>query len=157
MQKIIPNLWFDNQAEQAVEFYISVFRDSKVLRKLYYTEEGPGPAGTVVTIDFQIEGQEFTAINGGPHFQFSPAISFLVQVETQDELDAYWDQLLQGGQPEQCGWLRDQFGVSWQIVPLVLAEMLADEDAEKVRRVTRAMLGMVKLDIAGLQQAYDHA
>lgn len=155
MQKITPSLWFDGNAEEAVDFYTSIFRDSKVLAVARYGPEGPGPEGTVMTITFQLFGQGFMAINGGPEFSFTPAISFMVNCESQAEVDAYWDRLLEGGTPEQCGWLRDKYGLSWQIVPTVLDELMSDRDAEKVRRVTQAMLGMVKLDIAGLRRAYE--
>jgi predicted 3-demethylubiquinone-9 3-methyltransferase (glyoxalase superfamily) len=155
MQKITPFLWFDDQAEEAVGFYVSIFKNSRISSITRYGEEGPGPQGTVMTAAFEIDGQEFMALNGGPVFTFTPAISFFVSCETQEEVDHYWEKLLDGGQPEQCGWLRDRFGVSWQIVPAVLGEMMQDKDPEKVRRVTAAMLRMVKLDIAALRQAYE--
>jgi predicted 3-demethylubiquinone-9 3-methyltransferase (glyoxalase superfamily) len=157
MQKITPCLWFDNQAEEAVAFYTSIFANSRVTGVSRYGEEGPGPAGSVMTATFQLAGQEFMALNGGPYFSFTPAISMFVSCETQAEVDLYWEKLLDGGQPEQCGWLRDRFGVSWQIVPAVLGEMMQDPEPEKVRRVTQAMLGMIKLDIAGLRLAYEQA
>jgi predicted 3-demethylubiquinone-9 3-methyltransferase (glyoxalase superfamily) len=155
MHKITPSLWFDGNAEEAVNFYTSTFKNSKVLSVARYGPEEPGPEGTVMTLTFQLFGQDFMAINGGPEFSFTPAISFMVNCESQEEVDAYWDRLLEGGVPEQCGWLRDRYGVSWQIVPTVLGELMADPDAEKVGRVTQAMLQMVKLDIAGLRRAYE--
>lgn len=154
MQKIMPCLWFDHQAEEAANFYGSVFEDSKVLEVARYGEGGPMPAGTVLTVTFTLQGQEFMALNGGPHFQFSPAISLYVNCESQEEVDRLWGKLLDGGVEEQCGWLKDRYGVSWQIVPTVLGKMMNDPDPEKVKRVTAAMLKMVKLDIAGLKRAY---
>ena len=154
MQKIMPCLWFDHQAEEAANFYGSIFEDSKILEVARYGEGGPMPAGTVLTVTFTLQGQEFMALNGGPHFQFSPAISFYVNCESQEEVDRLWEKLLDGGEEEQCGWLKDRYGVSWQIVPTVLGEMMNDPDPEKVKRVTSAMLKMVKLDIAGLERAY---
>ena len=153
MQKITPFLWFDNQAEEAINFYTSIFKNSRVLSVSRYGEAGPGPQGTVMSGTFQLEGQEFMALNGGPQFTFTPAISFFVNCETQAEVDDLWEKLSEGGETEQCGWLRDKFGLSWQIVPTVLGELLNDPDAEKSRRVMEAMLQMVKLDIAGLEQA----
>jgi predicted 3-demethylubiquinone-9 3-methyltransferase (glyoxalase superfamily) len=155
MQKITPFLWFDNQAEEAAEFYTSIFKNSKISSISRFGEEGPGVTGSAMTVSFQIEGQEFTALNGGPHFEFTPAISFFVNCESQAEVDGLWDKLSEGGEPEQCGWLKDRYGVSWQIVPGILLEMLQDEDAEKSRRVTIAMLQMVKIDIEKLKLAYD--
>jgi predicted 3-demethylubiquinone-9 3-methyltransferase (glyoxalase superfamily) len=154
MQKIIPSLWFDDNAEEAVNFYVSVFKNSKIDKVSRYTEAGPRKPGSVVTLEFQLEGQKFIAINGGPHFSFTPAISFLVDCKTQDEVDKLWNTLLEGGEAEQCGWLRDKFGLSWQIVPSALGEMISDKDPEKVKRVTEAMLQMVKLDIDKLKEAY---
>lgn len=154
MQKIMPCLWFDHQAEEAANFYGSIFEDSRILEVARYGEGGPMPAGTVLTVTFTLQGQEFMALNGGPHFQFSPAISFYVNCESQEEVDRLWERLLDGGEEEQCGWLKDRYGVSWQIVPTVLGEMMNDPDPEKVQRVTAAMLKMVKLDIAGLERAY---
>jgi predicted 3-demethylubiquinone-9 3-methyltransferase (glyoxalase superfamily) len=148
-------MWFDNQAEEAVQFYTSIFKNSRINGMARYGEGGPGPAGTVMTATFELAGQEFVALNGGPVFTFSPAISFFVSCATQEEVDEYWEKLSEGGQTEQCGWLKDKFGVSWQIVPAVLGEMMQDRDPEKVRRVTQAMLQMVKLDIAGLRRAYE--
>ena len=155
MQKIAPCLWFDGKAEEAVHFYTSIFRNSKVGDVTRYTEAGPGEKGSVLAVTFEIEGREFMGLNGGPNFKFSPAISFSVKCETQEEVDYYWGKLLAGGQPQQCGWLTDKFGVSWQIVPTVLVEMLKDKDAGKANRVMQVMLKMVKLDIRALRQAYE--
>lgn len=155
MQKITPSLWFDSNAEEAVAFYTSIFKNAQIDAVSYYGEEGPGPAGSVMTIGFTLDGQQFEAINGGPYFSFTPAISFTVNCQDQAEVDALWDALSAGGSTEQCGWLKDKFGLSWQIVPTVLGEMMQDKDPEKVRRVTKAMLQMVKLDIALLKQAYE--
>jgi len=155
MQKITPCLWFDNNAEEAVQFYTSKFKDSKIQNVSHYTEEGPMPAGTVLTISFLLHGQEFLALNGGPVFKFSQAISFVVNCDTQEEIDHLWDHLSAGGETQQCGWLIDKFGVTWQIVPRVLDEYMLDKNPDKVRSVTKAMLQMVKLDIAELKKAYD--
>lgn len=154
MQKISPFLWFDSPAEEAVNFYISVFRNSKVLSTTRYTEAGPGPAGSVLTIGFRIEGQDFVALNGGPAFTFSQAISFVVNCKTQQEIDRYWVKLSEGGEQQACGWLKDKYGVSWQIVPDVLSGMLNDPDPEKAGRVMKAMLRMGRLEIAPLKKAY---
>jgi predicted 3-demethylubiquinone-9 3-methyltransferase (glyoxalase superfamily) len=155
MQKITPFLWFDNNAEEAMKFYTSVFKNSKIGRVTLYPEGSPGPAGTVMVGTFQIEGQEFIALNGGPAFKFTEAISFVVNCETQDEVDEYWKKLTAGGGKEvECGWLKDRFGLSWQIVPTILAKLMADKDPEKGKRVMQAMLKMKKIDIAGLQRAY---
>ena len=155
MQKIVPFLWFDDRAEEAVNFYTSIIKNSKIGRVARYGEEGPGTKGTVMTVTFQLDGQEFMALNGGPHFTFSAAISFFVNCETQAEVDELWEKLSEGGKKGQCGWLQDKFGVTWQIVPTVLGELLQDKDAQKSRRVTEAMLQMGKIDIAILMQAYD--
>jgi predicted 3-demethylubiquinone-9 3-methyltransferase (glyoxalase superfamily) len=155
MQKITPFLWFDNQAEEAMNFYTSIFKNSKIGNVTRYGEGGPGPAGTVMTATFQLDGQEFIALNGGPHFTFSPAISFFVNCETQEEVDELWEKLSEGGETEQCGWLKDKYGVSWQIAPTILGEMLQDKDPEKSKRVTEAMLKMDKLDIKILRQAHE--
>ncbi|KXU89145.1 hypothetical protein CI15_08850 [Paraburkholderia monticola] len=154
MQKIAPCLWFDGNAEEAADFYMSVFPASRIATTLHYTDAGPGPAGKVVAITFELEGQEFMALNGGPQYTFTPAISLLVHCESQQEVDHYWSKLLDGGEPVACGWLRDRFGVSWQIAPNVLLEMLRDPDREKASRVMAQMMKMVKLDIAPLEQAY---
>ncbi len=154
MQKITPFLWFDNQAEEAMNFYVSVFKNSKVLSVNCYGEGAPAPKGTVMTANFQLDGQEFTALNGGPMFKFSPAISFVVHCETQAEVDEYWEKLSAGGKENQCAWLEDKFGVSWQIVPNVLIELLSDPDPAKAGRVMQAMMQMTKIDISGLKRAY---
>ena len=155
MQKIAPCLWFDGKAEEAMKFYTSIFEDSKVGKIMRYGDAGPGEKGSVLTATFELQGQEFIALNGGPMYQFTPAISFLVKCETQDEVDDYWTKLLEGGQPQQCGWLTDKFGVSWQIVPTIHGELMQDQDAKKANRVMQAMLKMVKLDIRLLKQAYE--
>jgi len=154
MQKITPFLWFNNQAEEATKFYISVFRNSKMVSITRYGDVGPGPKGTVMTTKFQIGGQEFAALNGGPQFTFSQAISFVVNCRTQEEVDEFWEKLSDGGEKQQCGWLKDKYGVSWQIVPVVMIEMLNDPDPEKSQRVMKAMLLMDKIDIKILKQAY---
>jgi predicted 3-demethylubiquinone-9 3-methyltransferase (glyoxalase superfamily) len=155
MQKITPFLWFDDQAEEAMNFYVSIFKNSKVLSVARYGDAGPGPKGTIMTARFQLEGQEFIALNGGPQFKFTEAISFLVNCETQEEVDYFWEKLSKGGERSRCGWLKDKFGLSWQIVPTVLSEMLQDENAEKSQSVMKAMLQMDKIDIQGLKRAYD--
>ena len=155
IQKITPFLWFDHQAEEAAAFYSSIFPNSKIVKVVRYGEAGPGPAGSAMTVEFQLEGQTFVALNGGPHFKFTEAISFVVNCQTQEEVDAYWEKLSAGGAEVQCGWLKDKFGLSWQIVPTVLPELLSDPDPEKAERVMKAMLTMKKLDIRALRQAYD--
>ena len=155
MQKITPFLWFDNQAEEAMNFYVSIFKNSKVLSVNRYGEGAPAPKGTVMTANFQLEGQAFTALNGGPMFKFTPAISFVVHCETQAEVDEYWAKLSAGGKENQCAWLEDKFGVSWQIVPNVLIELLSDTDPAKAGRVMQAMMQMTKIDIAMLKYAYE--
>ena len=155
IQKITPFLWFDHQAEEAASFYVSIFPNSKVLAVARYGDAGPGPKGSVMTATFQLEGQQFTALNGGPHFKFTEAISFVVNCATQDEVDAYWEKLSARGAEVQCGWLKDKFGLSWQIVPTVLPELLSNPDPEKSQRVMKAMLTMKKLDIRALKQAYE--
>jgi len=154
MQKITPFLWFDNQAEEAAKFYTSIFKNSKIVSVSRYGEAGPGPKGTVMIATFQLEGQEFVALNGGPHFKFTEAISFVINCKTQEEVDHSWKKLSEGGEQSRCGWLKDKYGVSWQVVPTVLGELLRDKDAEKSKRVMQAMLKMDKLDIKKLQQAY---
>jgi predicted 3-demethylubiquinone-9 3-methyltransferase (glyoxalase superfamily) len=154
MAKITPFLWFDNQAEEAVQFYTSIFQDSKVTVVTRYGEAGPGPKGSVMTIAFELAQQHFVALNGGPHFKFNEAISFFVNCTSQAEVDYFWEKLSEGGQEIQCGWLKDKYGLCWQIVPAVLMEMLQDKDAERSERVNKAMLQMKKLDIAGLEAAY---
>ena len=155
MQKITPFLWFDGQAEEAMNFYIAVFRNSKIVSKTRYGEEGPGPKGTVMAGTFELEGQQFIALNGGPQFTFSPAISFFVNCETQEEIDELWEKLSKGGEKQRCGWLKDKYGVSWQVVPAALGKMLNDADTVRSQRVMKAMLQMDKLDIEGLKQAYE--
>jgi predicted 3-demethylubiquinone-9 3-methyltransferase (glyoxalase superfamily) len=157
MRKITPFLWFDGKAEEAMDFYVSIFKNSKVGRITRYGEAGPGPKGTVMSATFQLEGQEFFALNGGPQFTFTPAISFFVNCETQQEVDELWEKLSEGGEINRCGWLRDKYGLSWQIVPSILGKLMGDQDPEKSKRVMQAMLKMDKLDIAGLQGAYDAA
>ena len=154
MQKISSCLWFDDNAEEAVNFYTSIFKNSKIGSVARYGEEGPGPKGRIMTMTFQLDGQEFMALNGGPHFTFSPAISLFVNCETQEEVDELWEKLSEGGEKEECGWLKDKYGVSWQIVPTVLGELMQDEDPEKSKRVMKAMLQMKKIDIKTLQEAY---
>ena len=157
MQKITPFLWFNDNAEEAVKFYTSVFKNSKIGKIARYDESGEKasgrPAGSVMTVEFQLEGQEFVALNGGPMFKFTEAISFVVNCKTQAEVDRFWKKLSAGGKEVQCGWLKDKFGLSWQIVPTVLGELLSDKDAAKSQRVMQAMLKMVKLDIRKLKQA----
>lgn len=155
MQKISTCLWFDTQAEEAAEFYTSLFADSSIGKVLRSGESGPGPAGQVVTVDFQIEGREFIALNGGPQFNFTEAVSMVVNCSSQDEVDRYWDALTVGGEEGRCGWLKDKFGLSWQIVPTIFAELLSGPDTEGAERAMTAMLQMKKLDIATLQGAYD--
>jgi len=155
MQKITPFLWFDHQAEEAAKFYVSLFKNSKVVSVSRYGDAGPGPKGTVMVVAFQLDGQEFLALNGGPQFKFSPAVSLVVNCETQEEVDKLWEKLSEGGQKQQCGWLQDKYGLSWQIVPTVLGKLMQDKDAKKSERVMKAMLQMHKLDIAGLKQAYE--
>jgi len=156
VQKITPFLWFDNNAEEAMKFYTSVFKNSKIGRVTLYPEGSPGPAGTVMVGTFQLAGQEFIALNGGPIFKFTEAISFVVNCESQQEVDEYWNKLTAGGGKEaECGWLKDKFGLSWQIVPTILSKLMGDKDKEKSKRVMQAMLKMKKIDIGGLQRAYD--
>ncbi len=155
MQKITPFLWFDNQAEEAINLYVSVFKNSKILSVSRYGEAGPGPAGTLMTATFQLEGQEFMALNGGPDHKFTEAISLFVDCKTQEEVDELWEKLSEGGEQGPCGWLKDRFGLSWQIVPSILGELLGDPDPVKSQRVMQAMLQMSKIDIAGLKRAYE--
>jgi len=154
MQKISPFLWFDGNAEEAADFYVSLFKGSKILKIARYGEAGPGPAGAVMVVNFQIEGQDFIALNGGPLFKFTEAISFVINCQTQEEVDHYWNKLTAGGgQESQCGWLKDKYGLSWQVTPAILGELLADKDQKKAQRVMQAMLQMKKIDIAALQRA----
>jgi predicted 3-demethylubiquinone-9 3-methyltransferase (glyoxalase superfamily) len=155
MQKITPFLWFDSNAEEAVEFYTSIFKNSKIGMMTRYGDEGPGPAGAVMVASFQLDGQDFLALNGGPLFKFTEAISFVVDCETQEEIDHFWDRLSEGGAPSQCGWLKDKFGVSWQIVPNIIPKLMQDPDVTRTARVMQAVMQMTKIDIATLQRAYD--
>jgi predicted 3-demethylubiquinone-9 3-methyltransferase (glyoxalase superfamily) len=155
MQKITPFLWFDRQAQEAANFYTSIFKNSKIGRISRYGEAGSGPKGSVMTVEFELDGQKFIALNGGPHFKFTEAISFSVYCKTQDEVDDYWSKLSEGGEEGPCGWLKDKYGLSWQINPTILGEMLSDPDPEKSKRVMQAMLKMKKIDIEGLKKAYD--
>jgi predicted 3-demethylubiquinone-9 3-methyltransferase (glyoxalase superfamily) len=155
MQKISPFLWFDNRAEEAANLYTSVFRNSRIIEVMRYGEGGPGPAGSVMSVTFELEGEEFIALNGGPVFQFTPAISLFVKCDTQQEVDELWSKLCaDGGEPQQCGWLKDRFGLSWQIVPIKLHEMLQDKDRARSKRVMDALMKMVKLDLPALERAY---
>ena len=154
-QKITPFLWFDHQAEEAATFYTSIFKNSKIETVTRYSDAGPGPKGSVMTIAFELDGQKFVALNGGPQYQFNPAISFVVNCDGQEEVDHYWETLTTGGKEIQCGWLVDKYGVSWQIVPKALIEMLRDKDPVRSQRVMKAMFQMKKIDIAGLKAAYD--
>jgi predicted 3-demethylubiquinone-9 3-methyltransferase (glyoxalase superfamily) len=154
-QKIVPNLWFDTQAEEAAAFYTSVFKNSRIVSVARYTEAGPGPAGSVMTVEFELDGQRFVGINGGPEFTFDEAVSFQVDCEDQAEVDYFWERLTDGGEESQCGWLKDRFGLSWQVVPKGMAELFEDPDPERAARAMKAMLGMRKLDVAALQRAAD--
>jgi len=154
-QKIIPNLWFDTEAEEAAAFYVSVFENSRIVNVTHYTEAGPRPAAMVMTVEFELDGQRFVGINGGPQFTFDEAVSFQITCETQDEVDYYWEGLSEGGEEVQCGWLKDRYGLSWQVVPTGMEELFADPDPERAERAMRAMLGMRKLDIAALRSAAD--
>lgn len=157
MPTITPNLWFDTQSQEAAEFYCSIFPNSKITNVTHYGEAGPRPAGTVLTVDFVLDGQEYTAINGGPEFTFTEAISLLINCEDQEEVDYYWAKLTDGGQEVQCGWLKDRYGLSWQVCPAGMLELLNDPDPERSQRAMTAMLGMVKLDLAALRAAADGA
>jgi len=156
MQKITPFLWYDNNAEEAANYYVSVFKNSGINGITRYEEEGSKaagrPAGTVMTVEFQIEGQEFLALNGGPHFKFTEAVSFVVNCESQEEVDYFWEKLSEGGRTSQCGWLKDKFGLSWQVTPTILGDLFQDKDPEKSKRVMKAMLQMTKLDIQALRE-----
>jgi predicted 3-demethylubiquinone-9 3-methyltransferase (glyoxalase superfamily) len=155
MEKITPCLWFDTQGEEAAKFYTSVFKNSKILDVARYGEAGPRPEGTVMTVTFELDGQEFIALNGGPEFKFNEAISFQVNCATQEEVDEFWNALSEGGEEGPCGWLKDKYGVSWQIIPTVLSELISDPDPEKSQSVMKAMLAMGKIDIEALQKAYE--
>jgi predicted 3-demethylubiquinone-9 3-methyltransferase (glyoxalase superfamily) len=152
---IIPNLWFDTEAEEAATFYCSVFKNSRILSTSRYPEGSPGPVGGVMTVEFELDGNRFVGINGGPQFPFTEAVSFQISCETQDEVDYFWERLTEGGQEAQCGWLKDKFGLSWQVVPEGMEEVFSDPDPERAQRAMQAMLGMVKLDIAALRAAAD--
>jgi predicted 3-demethylubiquinone-9 3-methyltransferase (glyoxalase superfamily) len=154
-QKIVPNLWFDTQAEEAAEFYISVFGSGRVLHVTRYTDAGPGPAGSVMTVEFEVAGQRYVGINGGPMFSFTEAVSFQVNCADQAEVDHFWDRLTDGGEESQCGWLKDRYGLSWQIVPVGMEEYLTDADPERSRRAMEAMLTMRKIDLAAIRAAAD--
>lgn len=154
-QKITPFLWFNDNAEDAAKFYTSMFENSEILMVTRYGETGPGPVGTVMTVKFQLEGQQFVALNGGPLFSFTEAISFVVNCDTQDEIDRFWEKLSEGGKPSRCGWVSDKFGLSWQIVPAALDDMFDGASPERSGRVMAALLGMGKLDLATLQQVYE--
>ena len=156
MQKITPFLWFDGQAEEAMHFYTSVFKNSRVGSIQRYGDAGPGPKGLVMSCTFELEGMEFVALNGGPHFTFTPAISFFVNCETQQEVDELWEKLSEGGEKNSCGWLKDKYGVSWQIIPTTLGKLLQDPDPVKSTRVMKAMLTMHKIDIEALKRAYEN-
>jgi predicted 3-demethylubiquinone-9 3-methyltransferase (glyoxalase superfamily) len=155
MPKITPFLWFNDQAEEAMHFYVSIFKNSKAGSVTRYGDAGPGPKGSVMVASFQLDGVDFTALNGGPQFPFTEAVSFVVHCETQQEIDYYWDKLTAGGRPSQCGWLKDKFGLSWQVVPDVLPQLLKNTDPKKSQRVMQALMQMTKLDIARLQEAAD--
>lgn len=154
MQTISPFLWFDGQAEEAANFYVSIFKNSRVVGVLRYGDAGPGPTGSVLTVTFELNGEAITALNGGPEFSFSPAISLYVSCDTQDEVDYLWEKLTENGEPGQCGWLTDRYGLSWQIVPKALGELLANSDSAESQRVMSALLQMKKIDIATLERAY---
>ena len=154
-QKIVPNLWFDTQAEAAAEYYCSIFEESRIVNVARYTDVGPGEPGTVMTVEWELNGQRFVGINGGPQFTFSEAVSFQITCADQEEVDFYWEKLSEGGEEGPCGWLKDKYGLSWQVVPLGMDELFADPDRSKAERAMRAMLGMRKLDIAALRAAAD--
>ncbi|MGB7196526.1 MAG: VOC family protein [Collimonas pratensis] len=155
MQKISPFLWFDGKAEEAMSFYMSVFKDAKIGSVSRYGDTGPGPKGAVMSATFQLHGQDFIVLNGGPQFSFTPAISFFVNCENQEEVDELWARFSEGGEPQHCGWIKDKFGLSWQIIPTALGRMLQDKDPQKAQRVMQAMMKMVKIDVALLTQAYE--
>ena len=155
MPRITPNLWFDTQGEEAAEYYVSIFPNSKITNVTYYGEAGPRPAGTVLTVDFVLDGQEYTAINGGPQFTFDEAISLLINCADQDEVDYYWSKLSEGGEEGPCGWWKDKYGLSWQVVPVGMTEMLNDPDEARGQRAMKAMLGMKKIDLAATHAAAD--
>jgi predicted 3-demethylubiquinone-9 3-methyltransferase (glyoxalase superfamily) len=154
-QRITPNLWFDTEAEEAAEFYTSVFKNSRIVNVAHYTEAGPRPAGMVMTVEFELDGQRFVGINGGPEFKFDEAVSFQINCETQEEIDYYWERLSEGGEEGPCGWLKDRYDLSWQVTPTGMDELFADPDPKRAERAMRAMLGMRKLDSAELRRAAD--
>jgi predicted 3-demethylubiquinone-9 3-methyltransferase (glyoxalase superfamily) len=154
-QKIVPNLWFDTEAEEAAKFYIDVFENSRIVNVTHYTEAGPRDAGMVMTVEFELGGQRFIGINGGPEFSFDEAVSFAIECETQEEVDYFWAKLSEGGEEGQCGWLKDRYGLSWQVVPTGMEELFADPDKGRAERAMKAMLGMRKLDVAALRRAAD--
>jgi predicted 3-demethylubiquinone-9 3-methyltransferase (glyoxalase superfamily) len=154
MQKITPFLWFDSNAEEAATFYVSIFKDSRVTSVQRHGDAGPGAKGSVMSLEFQLEGQQFIALNGGPQFKFTPAISLFISCEAQEEVDALWERLLVGGAPQRCGWLQDRFGLSWQIIPAALGRLMADPDPVKSARVMQAMMKMVKIDVSELKRAH---
>jgi predicted 3-demethylubiquinone-9 3-methyltransferase (glyoxalase superfamily) len=157
LQKIIPNLWFDTEAEEAAAFYIAIFENSRIVNVTHYTEAGPRPAGMVMTVEFELEGQRFVGINGGPEFKFDEAVSFQINCETQQDVDYYWERLSTGGKEGPCGWLKDKYGLSWQVVPSGMEELFTDPDPERGKRAMQAMLKMSKLDIAALRRAADES
>lgn len=157
MPKITPFLWFDGAAEDAMNLYVSTFKNSKVNGISRYGDAGPGPKGTVMTANFELDGQEFVALNGGPQYKFTPAISFVIKCQTQQEVDEFWDKLSAGGQEQACGWLTDRYGVSWQVIPTILMELLGDKDPRKSQSVMQAMLQMKKIDISALKKAHEQA
>jgi predicted 3-demethylubiquinone-9 3-methyltransferase (glyoxalase superfamily) len=154
-QKIVPNLWFDTEAEEVAEFYVGVFENSRIVNVTHYTEAGPRDAGMAMTVEFELDGQRFIGINGGPEFSFDEAVSFAIECETQEEVDYYWEKLSEGGEEGQCGWLKDRYGLSWQVVPTGMEELFADPDKGRAERAMKAMLGMRKLDVAALRRAAD--
>jgi predicted 3-demethylubiquinone-9 3-methyltransferase (glyoxalase superfamily) len=156
-QKITPNLWFDTEAEEAANFYVSLFPNSRIVNVSHYTEAGPREAGTVMTVEFELDGQRFVGINGGREFTFDEAVSFQIDCETQDEVDSYWERLTDGGEESQCGWLKDRYGLSWQVTPAGIEELFADPDPARAERAMQAMLGMRKLDLAAMRAAADGA
>jgi len=155
--KITPNLWFDTEAEEAASFYTSVFENSQIVNVTHYPEGAPGPAGSVMTVEFELDGQRFVGINGGPQFTFDEAVSFEIKCDAQEEVDYYWERLSEGGEEGQCGWLKDRYGLSWQVVPTGMEEVFADPDPARAQRAMQAMLGMSKLDIGALRSAADGA
>jgi predicted 3-demethylubiquinone-9 3-methyltransferase (glyoxalase superfamily) len=156
-QKIVPNLWFDTEAEEAAGFYTSVFENARIVNVTHYTDAGPRPAGMVMTVEFELNGQRFVGINGGPEFEFDEAVSFAIECETQEEIDYFWERLSEGGEEGPCGWLKDRFGLSWQVVPTGMEEIFSDPDPARAERAMRAMLGMKKTDVAARRSAAEGA